>query len=124
VGCFVYNKPKVKFIRFSNHIDHYGKYLYYLMRTKRDPASAYCIFNWNTSVSDQKWRLPFPAESAKVNDKPLSHYQYFASGRRTEDSQLQQHSFFPSQIVQTLSWAHPASCTVLGIRNNAARAQR
>jgi hypothetical protein len=68
--CFVYNNPKVKFIRISN-------YLYYLIRTKRNRALAYYIFNRNTSISDHNWRSSFTAETAKANDKLLSHYQFF-----------------------------------------------
>jgi hypothetical protein len=40
VRCFVYNKPKVKFMYDSNHTEYYKKNLVYLTRTKHDYISV------------------------------------------------------------------------------------
>jgi hypothetical protein len=59
--CFVYNKPKVKFMHRSKHTERYRKQLYYLTRKKHDCTSAECIFNWNILVTGHN--LLFPAQT-------------------------------------------------------------
>jgi hypothetical protein len=71
--CFVYNKPKVKFIHSSNHTEHYRKKLYYETRTKHDCISAQCIFNCNISFTGHKQgTVRFPQRKPLPRSTPNS----------------------------------------------------
>jgi len=56
VRCYIYNKPKVKFMPFCKDTEHYIKLVYYVYITcnKRDWTLATCTCNWNTSVTGHK----------------------------------------------------------------------
>jgi hypothetical protein len=69
---FVHNKPKVWLMHSCKHAEQYKKN-YYFTCTKHNCTSAKCMFNWNTSVSNNKQqKVCFPPPKALSRSTEIS----------------------------------------------------